>query len=91
MTLQPQNNLFEDEPMTPRGQERVRDTTGTDVEGAPTEEGLDSAQVDEQVEDDPTEESNFTEDKGLNPDDFAGEGEDLPLAERDPDQHAEDR
>lgn len=91
MTFRPQGNLFEGRPMTPRSEERVRDNTGTGVEGEPSEEEIDPAQVRDQLDDDPREEQNYTQDKGLDPDDFAEEDEDLPLAERDPDRHAEDR
>lgn len=67
MTAQePEGNLFDQHrPPGNRGAKRVRAHTGTDVEGAPTEEGLDDADVRERLDEDPDEQKNFTE---MNPD-----------------------
>jgi hypothetical protein len=44
-----------------RVRERIEQHTGTDVEGAPEEEHLDQADVEERVDEDPDEQPNATD------------------------------
>lgn len=58
--------------MEDRGRERVRQDTGTDIEGVPDEEGLDEADAKDRLDQDPEEQKNAT-DPAYDPDeDSAG-------------------
>lgn len=61
MIQPPEGNLYGDRPSGNRGEERVRQHTGDDIEGVPDEEGLDAADAKDRLDADPEDQKNFTD------------------------------